>query len=49
MRNIQEMERIEKLCCTEAERGKQLRRDEVSIQEKEDQSTVNHLTVQILQ
>ena len=39
--------RIEKLCCTEAEEAKQLRRDELSIQEKESQPTVHQLTVQI--
>ena len=35
------------MCCTEGERAKQLRTDELSIQEKESQSTVNQLTVQV--
>ena len=45
MRTFQEMEELKKLCCTEGERAKKLRRDELSIQEKESQSTVNQLTV----
>ena len=43
-RSYEELEELKKLCCTEAERAKI---DEHSIQEKESQSTVNQLTVQI--
>ena len=46
-RNLQEIEELEKLCYAEAEKAKQLRKDGISIQEKESQSTVNQLTVQI--
>ena len=35
------------MCCTEADRAKQLRVDELSIQEKESTSTLNQLMVQI--
>ena len=45
--NLQEMEEFKKLCCTEAERAKQLRIDERSVQDKESQSTVNQRAVQI--
>ena len=34
-------------CCTEAKRAQQLRIDELSRQEKESQSTVNQVMVQI--
>ena len=47
MRNLQEMEELKRFCCTEAETAKQLRIDELYFQEKESQSTVNQLTVQI--
>ena len=39
--------RVEKLCSGEAQKAKQVRTDELSIQEKESESTVNQLTVQI--
>ena len=39
--------RIEKMCCTEAEKANQLRMDDLSIQEKESKSTVNQVMVQI--
>ena len=35
------------MCCTEAERAKQLRTDELFIQEQERKSTVNQIMVQI--
>ena len=48
MRNLQEMEELKKLCCTEAESVQQLRTDQLSRQEfQERQSTVIQLTVQI--
>ena len=47
MRSLQEKQELKKMCCIEAEKAKQLRRDELSIQEKESKSTVNHLMVQI--
>ena len=40
------IEELNKMCCTEAERAKQLRKDE-TVQEKESKSTVNQLMVQI--
>ena len=40
MKSLQEVEELKKMCCTEAERAKQLRRDELSIQEKENKSAV---------
>ena len=46
MRNLQDIEELKKLCCTEAERAKQLRIDELSIQKKS-LSSVNQLTAQI--
>ena len=46
-RNLQVLEEFKKICCTEPERPKQLRIDELPAQEKESQSTVNLLTVQI--
>ena len=47
MRNLQKMEDLKTLCCTEVERAQQLTIDELSLQEKECQSTVHQLTVQI--
>ena len=47
MRSFQEEEELRKMCCREAEIAKQLRWDELSIQERESQSGVNQLTVQI--
>ena len=47
MRRLQEKEEFEKMFCSEAERAKQLRIDELSAQEKKSKSTVNLLTVQI--
>ena len=35
VRSLLEIEELKKMCCTEAERAKQLRIDELSIQEKE--------------
>ena len=43
MKSLQEIEKLKNMCCTEAESGKQLRLDELSIQEKESQFTVNQL------
>ena len=47
VRNLQEIQESNKFCYTEAERAKQLRIDEFYIQEKQSQSTVNQLAVQI--
>ena len=47
MRNLQEMKDLQKLRCTEAERAKHLRIDKISVQERESQSILNHLTFQI--
>ena len=47
MRTLQEIEELKNMCCTEAARAKQLRMDELSILEKESQSTVTQLTVPI--
>ena len=47
MKSLQEREELKKMCCTEAEKAKQLRRDELSIQERESKSTVNQPTVGI--
>ena len=41
------MEELKKFCRAEAERAKQLRIDQLCIQDKESQSTVNHFTVEI--
>ena len=46
VRSLQAREELPK-CCTEAERAKQLRIDELSFYEKERKSTVNLLMVQI--
>ena len=47
MKILLEIEEKKKLCCTEEERAKQLRIDELSRQEKESQSAMNQQTVQI--
>ena len=47
MKSLQEREELKKMCCTEAEMAKQLRRDELSIQERESKSTVNQPMVGI--
>ena len=46
MRSLQETEQLKKLRCTEADRAKQLRTDELSTQEKERKSAENPLIVQ---
>ena len=46
-RDLQGTEELTKVCCTEAERAKQWRRDELYVQEKDGQSSVNQLVVQI--
>ena len=40
MRSLQEIEELKRICCAAAERAKQLRIDELSIQEKESQSNL---------
>ena len=47
MKSLHEIEELKKLCCTEAERAKQVTIVELSVQEKQSQSTVNQLMVQI--
>ena len=44
-RESQEIEELKILCCTEAERAKPLRIDELTVQEKANKSTVNRLAV----
>ena len=46
-RSWQEIEDLRKICCTEAERARQLRMDELSTQEEESRSAVNPLVLQI--
>ena len=46
-RDCQEMLKFQRICCAEAERARQLRIDELSMQQKENPSSVNQLTVQI--
>ena len=43
----QEIEELRRICCTEAERARQLRIDELCRQERESKSTVDQLVVQI--
>ena len=40
-RNCQEIEELRRICCTEAERARQLRSDELSTQKEEGKSTVS--------
>ena len=47
MRNLQEIEELESCAVQKLKKAKQLRKDGISIQVKESQSTVNQLTVQI--
>ena len=47
LKSLQEIEELKKLCCTEAEKAKQLRGDELAVQEQERKSTVNQFMVQI--
>ena len=47
MRTLQEVEELKKLCCAEAEGAQHVSIDELPIQEKESQSTVNQLTLRI--
>ena len=47
VRSLQAREELQKFCCTEAERAKQLRIDELSIHGKGRKSTVNQLMVRI--
>ena len=44
-RSCQEIEELRRICCTEAERARQLRIDEISAQEEGSKSTVYHLTI----
>ena len=46
-RDYQEIEGLRRICCTEAERARQLRTDDLSTQKEERKSTVNQLMVQI--
>ena len=47
MRSHQEREDLKKMCCTEADKAKQWRRDELSTQETVSKSAVKQLVVQI--
>ena len=48
MRSVQEIDELKTLCCTAAERAKQFRIDEFSIQEKERKKiSVNQLVAEI--
>ena len=42
---VQEIEELRRICCTEAERARQLRSYELSTQKEESKSTVNQLVV----
>ena len=42
-----EIEELRRICCTEAERARQLRCDELSTQKEENNSTVNQLLTQL--
>ena len=46
-KDCQEIEELRRICCEEAERARQLKIDELSIQQREYPSTVNQLLVQI--
>ena len=46
-KNYQEIEELKKMCCTDADRAKQLGIDEIATQEEESKSTVSQLMVQI--
>ena len=43
----QEIEELRRICCTEAEKARQWRSDELSTQKEESESTVNQFMVQI--
>ena len=47
VKSYQEIEDLKRICCTEAERARHLRIDELSTQEEESKATVNQLVVQI--
>ena len=47
VKSYQEIEDLRRICCTEAERARHLRIDELSTQEEESKATVNQLVVQI--
>ena len=46
-KSYQAIEELIRICCAEAERARQLGIGELSAQEEEGKSTVNHLMVQI--
>ena len=46
-RDGQEIEELRRICCAEADRARQLKLDELSMQQKENPSTVNQLMAQI--
>ena len=46
-RDCQEIEELRRLCSMEADRARQLKLDELSMQQKENHSTVNQLLAQI--
>ena len=46
VKSYQEIEDLKRICCTEAERARKLRIDELSTQEEESKATVNQLVVQ---
>ena len=47
VKRYQGVEELKRICCTESERARQLRIDELSTQEEESKSTVNQFMVQI--
>ena len=46
-RDCQEIEELRRICCAEADRARQLKMDELSLQQKENPSTVSQLVAQI--
>ena len=46
-RNCQETEALRRICCEETDRARQLRIDELSLQQEKNPATVSHLLTQI--
>ena len=46
-RNCQEIEELRRICCAEAERARQFKYDELSVQQRENPSAVSQLLTQI--
>ena len=45
-RNFQEIEELRRICCEETDRARQLRRDELSMQQERHRTTVSQLFTQ---